>query len=675
MTATALSIVRSASEILRPPRRMSVSEAAHLYLRLNRPGGESGPWNPSRTPYMVAPMDRLADRRVEVVVFVGPARCGKTFALLVGWLAYILCCDPGDFLIVHMAENTARKFSKDELTRAHRHSPELKARLSPYASDDNVFDKQYRNGMLLKLGWPSVNQLSGDTLRYVAITDYDRIAEDIDGEGSAFSLARKRVQTYQSSGRVVVESSPGWEIENPRWIATDPHEAPPCKGIFSLYNTGDRNRWFWPCPHCSDYFTAAPSPEVLTLIPDGGVHLICPHCGSAIAPSHKPAMNRAGHWVAAGQTIDGFGRIHGEAPKTNIASYWLTGPAAAYQSWKSLWSKSQAAEQEYEKTGSESALKTIITGDFGAAYRPRTLSVVRESTTLMGRAEDTPKRHIPAGVRYLVATVDVQGNRFVVQVTGNGPDNERWLIDRYNLRYSPTRTDGNGEPEPINPPKYPEDWRILIDQVARKPYPFADDPSRGLLPVITGVDSGGKAGSTERAYAFWKYCRSQGLGKTIRLLRGNPKKDAPRVMETWPDSSQRADRKANARGEIPVYQINTFLLKDTLAADLDRPEPGPGYLHFPNWLGPWFYDELTNETRAADKWVKTGPNEALDLMVYNSALVILLGGERIKWDNPPAWADPERSAIAIGGDHSIPVSPPIQKTVSPPAYERRDWSL
>ncbi|MBK7543298.1 MAG: phage terminase large subunit family protein [Candidatus Competibacteraceae bacterium] len=122
----------------------------------------------------------------EAIAFVGPARAGKTFALLIGGLAYFVTCDPGDYLIVHMAENTARKFSKDELARSHRHSPELAARLSPYASDDNVFDKRYKNGMLLKLAWPSINQLSGDTLRYVALTDYDRYLESIDGAGDAF---------------------------------------------------------------------------------------------------------------------------------------------------------------------------------------------------------------------------------------------------------------------------------------------------------------------------------------------------------------------------------------------------------------------------------------------------------------------------------------------------------
>ena len=273
---TAPAILASAAEILRPPRRIPVADAAARYLHIHRPGGDGGLWNPGLAPYMVEPMNRLADRTVEAVIFVGPARTGKTAALVLGWLTYAVCCDPGDFLLLNTSEATARDFSKDDIARAHRHSPDLKARLSPYASDDNVFDKQYRHGMRLLIGWPSINQLSGRTLRYVAITDYDRMNDNIDGEGDPFTLASKRVPTFLSGGRVCVESSPGWLIDDPKWQYHDPHEGPPCKGIFALYNQGDRRRWYWPCPECGAWFTAAPSPDAFIEV-EGHTCLICPH--------------------------------------------------------------------------------------------------------------------------------------------------------------------------------------------------------------------------------------------------------------------------------------------------------------------------------------------------------------------------------------------------------------
>lgn len=638
---TALAILQNAAEILRPPRRIPVSQAAKQYLHIHRPGGHSGLWDARLTPYMIEPMDRLSDRSVEAVVFIGPARTGKSAGLVLGWISYAVVCDPGDMLLLHMTEATARDFSKDDVARAHRHSPELKSRLSPYASDDNVFDKQYRHGMRLLIGWPSISQLSGRTLRYVAITDYDRMPLNIEGEGDAFTLARKRTQTFLSGGRVCVESSPGWPIEDPKWTHDNPHEGPPCKGIFSLYNQGTRNRWYWPCPDCKSYFTAAPSVDALAEV-EGKTHLVCPHCGVAIGQRQKSKMNQAGRWLADGQSIDADGIISGTASDSKIASYWLTGPAAAYQSWDSLWKKYHAASEEYEKTGSEESLRAVTTGDFGIAYRPKQLHVIRDPRALQDRAEDTQKRTIPQGVKFLTAAVDVQKNRFVVQVIGWGIAGERWLIDRYNLRWS-YRTAGNENPEPIDPAARIEDWQLIVQSVINKTYPFVGNEQMGIKPIMTAIDSGGKAGVTERAYLFWRQLRGAGLANRGMLVKGAASKTGPRISRTFPDSTKRVQqRKANARGEIPVWQLNTQVLKDALAADMERIEPGPGYIHWPAWLGAWFFDELTAETRTAKGWENIGGarNEAFDLMIYNHAAWLMIGGERIDWTNPPKWADP-----------------------------------
>ncbi|EKI05075.1 phage terminase large subunit family protein, partial [Escherichia coli 5412] len=43
-------------------------------------------------------------------------------------------------------------------------------------------------------------------------------------------------------------------MKDVKWRRTSPHEAPPTTGILSLYNRGDRRRWYWPCPHCGEYF-------------------------------------------------------------------------------------------------------------------------------------------------------------------------------------------------------------------------------------------------------------------------------------------------------------------------------------------------------------------------------------------------------------------------------------
>ena len=66
---------------MRPPERLSVSEAAEKYVRLNNPGAYIGPYLNSTAWYMVEPANTLAARDKKAVVFVGPAQSGKPIAL------------------------------------------------------------------------------------------------------------------------------------------------------------------------------------------------------------------------------------------------------------------------------------------------------------------------------------------------------------------------------------------------------------------------------------------------------------------------------------------------------------------------------------------------------------------------------------------------------------------
>ncbi|WP_139766295.1 terminase gpA endonuclease subunit, partial [Salmonella enterica] len=122
------------------------------------------------------------------------------------------------------------------------------------------------------------------------------------------------------------------------------------------------------------------------------------------------------------------------------------------------------------------------------------------------------------------------------------------------------------------------------------------------------------------------------------LFKGDSTRREKLITKTYPDNTERSERRAKARGDVPLYLLQTNALKDRVAAALEREEPGANYIHFPDWLGPWFYEELTYEERSADgKWKKPGRgnNEALDLMCYAHALAILRGYERINWEKPP----------------------------------------
>ncbi|HBA5252731.1 TPA: phage terminase large subunit family protein [Escherichia coli] len=663
--------------ILRAPRRMRVADAVAQYMRVPMGAGNSVPWDPLVAPYVIEPMNCLASREYDAVIFVGPARTGKTIGLIDGWVIYNVICDPADMLIIQMTEEKAREHSKKRLARTFRVSPEVVSRLSPNKNDNNVYDRTFLAGNYLKIGWPSVNIMSSSDYKCVALTDYDRFPEDIDGEGDAFSLASKRTTTFMSSGMTLVESSPGRDVKDVKWRRTSPHEAPPTTGILLLYNRGDRRRWYWPCPHCGEYFQ--PCGDVVAgfrdiadpVLASEAAYIQCPSCSGRILPEQKRELNGRGVWLRDGESINADGSRYGDPRRSRIASFWMEGPAAAYQTLSQLVYKLLTAEQEYETTGSEETLKTVINTDWGLPYLPRASMEQRKSELLEQRAEPVPSRSVPDGVNFLVATVDVQAGRhrrFVVQVTGYGSRGERWIIDRYNITQS-LRGDSDGESQRIDPASYPEDWDVLLTDVFHKSWPLASDPSQQMRLMAMAVDSGGEDGVTDNAYKFWRRCRRDGLGKRIYLFKGDSIRRAKLISRTFPDNTGRTGRRAQAAGDVPLWLLQTDALKDRVNNALWRDSPGPGYVHFPDWLGSWFYDELTYEERSSDgKWSKPGrgANEAFDLMVYAEALVILHGYEKIRWPDAPEWASRETWLECVPDSTEPsptpePVSTPVKK--------------
>lgn len=646
-------LLNATSDMLRPPERLTVSEAAEKYRYLNNPGAYVGPWRNDAVPYMQEVLDTLDSRQYTGCVFAGPAQCAKT-ELILNWLTFSVICSPADFFIIHMTQTEARDFRKRRIDRLHRHSPEVSKRLSPSANDDNVHDTIYRSGMLMTIGWPTISQLSGKPVGRVALTDYDRMPMNIDGEGSPYDLARKRTTTFGSFAMTLAESSPGYEIVNPRWLPNSPHEAPPTEGILALYNRGDRRRWYWKCPHCGEPFE--PSFKLLRW-PDTAdpkeageaAHMVCPNNGCVISPDLKAETNRGGRWLKDGQVWTPSGEVIGDGARSDIASFWLKGPAAAFASWATLVTKYEQARIEFERTGSEQALKSTVNTDQGEPYVPRGGGSVRAPEDLKAAAENLGSEPcVPEGVRFLVATVDVQGNRFEVMVTGIKPvpvtlsgvaswQYDLVVIDRFPIVKS-ERLDDDGERHFVKPGSHPEDWNLLLTQVAEREYPLIDGSGFMAIKLVL-PDSAGREATTTNAYDFYRRMRRNGVGHKFQLVKGDHRPSAPRVVLTYPDS-QRKDRAADARGEIPVLLLNTNKIKDEIDHMLDRREDG-GRIRYSDRMPDEFFTELTAEVRDhKGQWVnpKKLRNESFDLLVYAKAGALHLKVEQINWNAPPGWA-------------------------------------
>ncbi|MDK1386357.1 phage terminase large subunit family protein [Sinorhizobium sp. 8-89] len=641
-----------ALSVLNPARRIDVPTWAES-RKLSTAGGVRD-WSNDFAPYMTEPSRMATSRRYRAVAFAGPARTAKSESLILNTIGHRIDCNPRDMLVVCSTQDTAKQFSERKLAPMIRENRKLAEKQLAGRGADNIHEKRFAGNMNLQIRWPVIGYFSQNEYFDVLLTDLDRMTDDVGGEGSPFLLALKRIQHSGSQGIVIAESSPGFVVTVDNWQPSTLHEAPPCDGgILPIFNTGTRGSFYWTCPHCSDPFRpmferlhyerkATPGQSART------VEMVCPN-GCCISPDRKDELNRGGFWLH--ETADGQSAVPIDDPDvrdTDIVSYWMEGPAAALQTWQELVRVNEQARQTFEETGSDKDLKTTVFQDQGRAYLPQIRSVgdALSAETLKALSEPYPMKMAPAETRFLTYQVDVQPNRFVVQVDSWGPGLERWLIDRFDIHEPPAGAPGAGE-RSIDPPRYYEDWSAL-SALLDKAYPVARS-GYALLPRAIVVDLHGAKGTTDHAYHWWRHQRKAGNSGRCFIQRGRGGTERDRAVYKAPEKVQ--GTKKRRRSDLMLIETGTDPLKDEVIMSLTRKEAGPGKYHLPESLPTSAFEEFCAEVRTDEGWRerKSGlRNESLDLAVYGKALAIVLKAETITWSRPPMWAAPlEKNTYAV----------------------------
>jgi phage terminase large subunit GpA-like protein len=633
-------------------------------------------WRNDVVPYMCEPMDMVTSRRYRGAVFAGPARTGKTDGLVINTIGHKVCCDPGDIRVIHMDQAAAREFSIKKVASLIRHSPAVKERQATGRFSDNIYDKRFLGNMMLDIGWPVISKVSASDIPTMLLTDYDRMPDDIDGEGNPFDLAMKRTQTFGSRGMAIAESSPGRLLLDEDWKPSEdePHLAPPTSGIMALYNRGTRGRYYWTCRDCGSRFE--PDFDLLVYPREGtpaqrgaAAELACRHCGSLIAPRHKREFNAEAVWLHEGQGGELVPLADSGVRETDIVSWWLKGACAAFQSWTELVTKYEAAVEEFERTGDETSLKTTVNVDQGHPHRPRALGTGSDMTVkaLKERAERYLLGVAPAATRFVTVQIDVQGKYFVLHVDAVGPDLERWTIARRVIT-APPKDAPSADTRALDPGRYREDWAGLFD-LLDEVFPVSGT-GYGIKPCALIVDSGGADGVTANAYAFYRQARKLGHLRRVFISKGLPGWRSERAREVEPAKINQTRRKVPT--DIRIVQMGTWRLKSEVIESLLRRDPGPDAYHLSAHLPEEVFEELCAERRTKTGWeLRQGQkrNEALDLAVQAKALCIVLGAESIDWAAPPAWAAPvEENIFAVKLDPARPQEP---EPVAVPTGRRR----
>lgn len=146
-------------------------------------------------------------RRFGAVVFAGPARTSKTEPLILNTIGHRIVCNPRDMLVVCSTQDVAKQFSERKLAPMIRANSSIAERQMTGRGSDNIHEKRFAGNMNLQIRWPVIGYFSQNEYFDVLLTDYDRMPEDVDGEGAPFMLARKRTQHAGSQGMVICELS------------------------------------------------------------------------------------------------------------------------------------------------------------------------------------------------------------------------------------------------------------------------------------------------------------------------------------------------------------------------------------------------------------------------------------------------------------------------------------
>ena len=667
--STVRSIIKAMTVMFKPRDAREVTEIVGDVFKLP----EGGSFDISLVPYLRQPLNWLKDRDTHMIVYVSPARAGKTVTLVIGGVTYVLTEDPSDCLIVHITDTTAKKFSKLSIARTFQNSPKIKALMQSSKDSNNILAKFLRNGAALIIGYPAPSQLAATDYKYVFITDSDRSPDD-NGQGDWIKQADKRTQTFGTAGKTVLESSPSRDIIDPDWKRTTRHEAPPVAGIMAWYNMGDRRIEYWECPHCWEMFPLYPDYSLFhlpdrddllkELIKNGTADtakkydkIWCPNNGCCIEPEHKSTMGEKHQWYPE----------FPEAPNNRIKSYWGSGYSAGFQTWRAILTEYFLALVYWSETGDESKLRVTYNLDMGAPYTSMSMNSKLTSNELRERAYDFGNKVVPQGVRYLIANIDSQKWKWVVDIQGIGVNNERWIIDRFDVQTSSRQTPKTNESDDISfelvqPATYVEDWDILTEQVLRRTYPLDDGSKREMKIHHTVCDMQGLDGVTENAYKYAKKLKYDlGLGDQLTLLRGerpNPRTNQPLVTLSRLDKTSRAAILARVVGKLSFARVNTTIAKDVLAGQLRRTEKGANYIHFSTFLDDSVFDECVVEVRTPSGWGNPlgRRNEQWDLLAYGLANLKLIEfkqfNQQFLWANPPSFAaewDNNTNIIAYKG--------------------------
>lgn len=557
-------------------------------------------------------MDAVTNPDVEEVVIMASVQTMKTEVIL-NTIGYYAHREPCNIMWAMPNLDMAKNISKSRLEPMFDNSPELQDLLSDKRtrdSNNSLAFKKFPGGFLILSGANSPASFSSWPIRVALGDEVDRWGKLIKGEGDILLLFRKRTTRFTHNRKIVLVSSP-----------TDRDSS----RIYPAFKATNQQYFYVPCPHCNGYqvlkfpnlqfdydeeaireFTAIDDDQQAdaeefewrkkAIAEHIHAYFICEHCGATIEHEDKYEMVRSGEWRARYPHI------------VKRQGYHIWQAYSPFVSWAET-----AAEFLYAN-GLPDRMRVFVNTVLGELYEERGQRI--EDAPLMDRRERYPER-LSSKIEVITCGIDVQGDRFEVELIGWAADGENWSLDYQVLWGNTALYDKRSTEE---------------DEVYKQLYPLFERRYVREDGVILTVDAIGMdtGYNTDCVYDF---CEVAGKLHRVFAMKGA---STPLRGPLFKQS------RAGTR-RLKLWIIDGDTAKNTVLERLSI-EPGlRGSAHWPESeaYGRAYFLGLTAEekrTRGEVKtWVKVRErNEPVDTRVYAYAAMKILS---------PAWGQIKRQKI------------------------------
>lgn len=631
------------ADAVAPEERLSVwAWAERNRVLSSKASAEPGPYRTDRVPYAREIQEALsAASDVQRVVVVKGSQLGFS-ELANNFVGYVMDQAPGPTLLVLPTLELAQRYSRQRLAPMIAESAALKAKVRESREKDSgnsTLVKEFPGGLLILAGSNSAAGLRSMPARNLVLDDLDAFATEAGEEGDPIFLAERATLTFGSRRKILKISTPTFEGRSrivQEWESTDQRffaiPCPRCGDVAPMaFSAGSRF-----VPGARKFLEFDQDPKTSRAIAES-VRLRCAACNGRIEEFEKTAMLAAGVWIPTAKASSAGARGY------HLSSLYSP---LGWSSWREIVEAWDGARKN------PAQLRVVVNQRFGEPWREK--GEAPDWKRLYRRRERYTPGIVPMRASILTAGVDVQADRFEVEVKAWGPGMESWSIDFRVIPGGPQDRDA---------------WADL-NRLLSTPYPH--ETGAELLISKLCIDTGW---ATQLVYGW---VRTQDR-RRVAAVKG---REGSSVVLSTPKRVDVVGKTGKAlRRGVELWFVGVDEIKSTLYAWLGIEEPldpeegyPPGWLHFPEW-GEEYFRQLCAEQIVARtvhglrrySWEKVYErNEALDCNVYAFAAASLLGLQR--W-SAERWT---QSFEALGSVPSpAPGRPPAvqHKPETPPKVE------